>query len=100
MLGFGLGRAGRYEEARRLIAELDERASRGEYVPEFARLGIYVGLGDLDGVRRALTACLTDVTPPFSFRVTTGVDLDRYRTDPEVARLLDAWFRGDDPTQS
>ncbi|MEO7133320.1 MAG: protein kinase [Vicinamibacterales bacterium] len=98
MLGFGLGRAGRYEEARRLIAELDDRAARGEYVPAFARLGIYVGLDDLDGVRRALTACVADVTPPFSFRVTTGVDLDRYRGDPDVARLLDAWFRGDDPT--
>jgi tetratricopeptide (TPR) repeat protein len=97
MLGLGLGLAGRREEARRLIVELDDRASRGEYVPAFSRLGIHVGFGDLEGVRRELTACLEDVTPPFSFRVTSGIFLDEYRTDPEVARLLEAWFRGDDP---
>ena len=50
-----------------------------------------------EGVRRELTACLGDVTPPFSLRVTSGIFLDRYRADPEVARLLDAWFSGDDP---
>jgi hypothetical protein len=54
-----------------------------------------VGLGDLVHVRRELAAALEEVTPPFSFRVTSGVFLDRYRSDPEVARLLDAWFAGE-----
>jgi serine/threonine protein kinase len=97
MLGLGLGLAGRFDEARRLLAELDDRASRGEYVPAFCRLAVAVGFGDAEGVRRELTACVAEVTPPFSFRVTSGVFLDRFRTDSEVARLLDAWYRGDLP---
>jgi serine/threonine-protein kinase len=97
MLGLGLGLAGRHDEARQLIAELDDRAERGEYVAAFARLAIFVGLGDTDGVRESLSAGVAEVTPPFSLRVTSGVFLDRYRSDPEVARLLDAWYRGDLP---
>ncbi len=95
MLGLGLGLAGRREEARLLLLELDDRATRGEYVPAFCRLAIQVGLGDSGGVRRELSACVAEVTPPFSFRVTSGIFLDRSRSDPEVARLLDAWYRGD-----
>ena len=97
MLGLALGRAGRVADAQQLLAELDDRESRGEYIPAFCRLSIWVGLGDVDAVRRELTACVAEVTPPFSLRVTNGVFLDRYRSDPEVARLLDAWERGDDP---
>ena len=97
MLGLALGLAGRVADAQQLLAEVDERASRGEYIPAFCRLSIWVGLGDVDAVRRELTACVAEVTPPFSLRVTNGVFLDRYRSDPEVARLLDAWERGDDP---
>lgn len=97
LLGLGLGLAGRHDEARLLLAELDDRASRGEYVAAFARLAICVGLGDAAGVRRELTACVSEVTPPFSLRVTSGIFLDRFRSDPEVARLLDAWYRGDLP---
>jgi hypothetical protein len=37
---------------------------------------------------------VAEVTPPFSLRVANGLFLDRYRSDPEVARLLDAWDRG------
>jgi serine/threonine-protein kinase len=95
VLGLGLGLAGRADDARLLLAELDDRASRGEYVPPFTRLALHVGLGDLVHVRRELAAALEEVTPPFSFRVTSGVFLDRYRSDPEVARLLDAWFAGE-----
>ena len=96
-LGLGLGLAGRHDEARRLLRELDDRASRGEYVPAFCRLGIEVGLGEMAAVRRELTACVAEVTPICSFRATSGVFLDRYREDPEVARLLDAGYRGDLP---
>ena len=45
MLGLGLGLAGRHEEARRLIAGLDDRASRGEYVPAFITAGDSRGPG-------------------------------------------------------
>jgi hypothetical protein len=40
-----LGLAGRADDARQLLAELDDRASRSEYVPAFSRLGIQVGDG-------------------------------------------------------
>ena len=98
ILGLALARGGRTSEARQLLAELDDRASRGEFIPAFSRLGVYVGLGDVDGVRRELTMAVAEVTPPFSLWVTSGPFLGDFRTDPEVARLLDAWDRGDDPS--
>jgi serine/threonine protein kinase len=95
--GFGLARAGREDEARQLLAELEERASRGEFVPAHARLSILVGLRELPAIRRELAIALDEVTPPFSLWVTAGVFLDAYRADPEVSRLLDAWHEGSLP---
>lgn len=97
MLGYTLARGGRATEARRLLTELEERALRGEFIPAFSRLGVYIGLGDMDGVRRELTIALSEATPPSSLCVPSGPLLAEFRTDPEVARLLDAWDRGDDP---
>ena len=96
--GFGLARAGREREARQLLAELDERATRGEFVPAFARLSILVGLRDLEAIRRELLTALDEVTPPFSLWVIAGVFLDAYRSDPEVRRLLEAWYEGSHPS--
>jgi tetratricopeptide (TPR) repeat protein len=93
-LGLGYGRAGRIEEARRLLGELEDRASRGEYVPAAAPLAINVGLGDLPGIRRELAAALAESTPPFGLRVTSVVFLDQLAADPEIARMLDALFLG------
>ena len=95
LLGLGYALANRHDDARRLLGELDERATRGEYVPAFARLTIQVGLGDIPAIRRELAAALEDGTPPFSLRVTSGVFLDRFADDPEIRARLDAWFRGD-----
>ena len=97
LLGLAFGLAGRVSDAQQLLAELDERASRGEYIPAFCQMSIWVGLGNVDAVRRELTACVDEVTPPFSLRVTNGLYLNRFRSDPEIARLLDAWERGVDP---
>ncbi len=96
VLGLGYALCRRPDDARRLLTELDERAGRGEYVPAFARLAPNVGLGDVPAIRRGLAAALEEVTPPFSLRVTSGVFLDRFRDDPEIDRLLGAWFRGDE----
>ncbi len=38
-----LGRAGRREDATRLLFKLEDRGSRGEYVPTFAPLTILTG---------------------------------------------------------
>ena len=86
-LGLGYGRAGRVDDARRLLGELDDRASRREYVPAFAPLAIHVGLRDLPAIRSGLAASLAEITPPFSLRVTSGIFLDELAADPEIARL-------------
>jgi serine/threonine-protein kinase len=92
-LGLGLARAGRTEDAKRLLGELEERASRGEYVPAFAPLAIHVGLGDLPAIRRGLAASLEEITPTFSLRVTGGVFLDAYADDPEIDRLYSQLYQ-------
>jgi adenylate cyclase len=84
-LGYGLARAGRANEARRLLSELDERGSRGEFIPPLARLQINAGLEDLAGVRSAFAAAVELWTPPLVIRF--AVDLQPFRTDPEVGRL-------------
>jgi tetratricopeptide (TPR) repeat protein len=52
LLGLGYGRAGRAEDAKRLLCELEDRGTRGEYVPAFAPLAINVGLGDVPAIHR------------------------------------------------
>jgi len=95
VLGLGYARSGRTEDARRLLGELEDRASRGEFVPAFARLAINIGLGDVPAIRRWLAACLAESTPPYSIRATSGVFLDEFRSDPEIGRLFDQLFHYD-----
>lgn len=90
--GLAYAKAGRTSDARRLIAELDERESRGEYIAPFGRLAINVGLGDESEVRRLLAACVADRTAPLSIASTCGPFLEAYRTDPEISRLIDTIF--------
>ena len=54
LLGLAYARAGRRDDATRLLHELEDRGSRGEYVPAFARLTILIGLGDVPLMRQAL----------------------------------------------
>jgi TolB-like protein/DNA-binding winged helix-turn-helix (wHTH) protein/Tfp pilus assembly protein PilF len=84
-LGYGVARAGRADDARRLLSELDERGSRGEFIPPLARLQINAGLGDIAAIRTAFAAAIELWTPPLPIRF--GPDLQRFRTDPEVDRL-------------
>jgi TolB-like protein/Tfp pilus assembly protein PilF len=85
LLGYALARAGRADEARRLLAELDDRGSRGEFIPIWARLNIYAGLGDVATVRTVLAAAPDHWTPPLTMRVT--LDLWSFHTDPEIERM-------------
>jgi TolB-like protein/Tfp pilus assembly protein PilF len=84
-LGYGLARAGRADEARRLLCELDERGSRGEFISPLARLNIHAGLGDLAGVRAALAATIELWIPPLPIRAT--VNLQPFRTDSDIDRM-------------
>ena len=88
MLGFGYGRAGRVQDASRLARELDNRRAVGEHVPAWTSLCIYAGLNDLLAVRRTLAQVVAEQTPPFSLRACCGPNLDAFRSDPEVDRML------------
>ena len=86
-LGFGVAIDGRQEDAWRLLSELEDRGSRGEYLPTFARLTVNVGLGDLPGIRGALANAVAEPTPPVSVRVICGRFLEAFRSDAEIDRL-------------
>jgi serine/threonine protein kinase/Tfp pilus assembly protein PilF len=89
LLGLGYARAGRIDDAIRLRHELEDRGSRGEYIPAFASLSIHVGLGDVPAMRQSLAAAVAEATPPITFRANSGGRfLDEYRSDPEINRLL------------
>jgi len=87
ILGFAYARAGRSEDALRIKQELEDRAARGEYVPASALLQIYVGLGEIPGVRRMFTQAVEEATPPLAIRIASGLFFDQFRVDPEIQRL-------------
>ena len=88
MLACAYARAGRTEDALRMLRELEERKSQGEFVPAFALLYVYVGLRDIPATRLALEQTIAESTAPFSLRITSACFLDEYRTDPEINRML------------
>jgi len=87
LLGFGYGRAGRAEDANRLLRELEDRGSRGEYVPSFAPFAIHLGLGDLPAIRRTLASAIEEGAAPLTIRVTCGQFLEEFRSDLQIDRL-------------
>jgi serine/threonine protein kinase/Flp pilus assembly protein TadD len=88
MLGLAYARGGRLDDATVLLRELEDRGSRGEYVPAFSTLSIHVGLDDVEAVRRGLSTALAEATPPMSLSATSGQFLQAFRRDPEIDRLL------------
>ena len=84
-LGYGRARAGRADDARRQLAELDERGSRGELVPRLARLQIDTGLGDIAAIRTAFAAAIEAGASPLPIRF--AANLQPFRTDPEIDQL-------------
>jgi tetratricopeptide (TPR) repeat protein len=88
LLGLACARSGRLDDTARLLQELEDRSSRGEYVPAHALLSLHVGRGDLQAIRRTLSKGLAEAMPPVVVRGTSGPFLEAYRSDPEVKRLL------------
>ena len=86
-LGLAYGRAGRIDDATRLLHELEERSGRGEYVAAFTLLCIYIGLRDLPAIRELLAKALLETTP-VSFSMTGGRFVEEFRSDPEIDRLM------------
>ena len=87
VLGFGYARAGRGEDAGRLLRELEDRGTRGEYIPPTAALAIFVGQRDIPGIRGAFAKIVAEGGPPLTVRVLCGEFLESFRTDPEIDRL-------------
>jgi len=88
LLGMAYARAGRPDDANRLLRELEERSSRGEFVPASTNLSIYVAWGDITAAREALSRTLAESTPAFDLALTCCPFLDELRIDPEINRML------------
>jgi adenylate cyclase len=87
LLGLGYGFAGRATDARGLLRELEDRSSRGEHVPLWAHLAIYIGLADIKAIREGLQAILSQPAEQYTVRAVLGCFLGEMRqSEPEIDR--------------
>jgi len=86
-LGLALGEAGRADEARGVLAELQAAADRQVYVPPTSFAWTYLGLGEVDNafvwLDRAVEACDRMMVP-----IQLYTFFDPLRGDPRFAALL------------
>ena len=87
LMGCAYELAGRPEDATRLMDELEERRSRGEYVSAMCFMNIHAGRGDIPAFRRSLSEAIAESCPAFTMRL-TSFSMDSFRTDPEINRML------------
>lgn len=85
-------RQGRLEDCARIEAELEDRRSRGEYIPRACDVMLAVGRDDVAALRRALQACIDEDTSWFTVRMGAGPGLETYRSDPGVNALLNELY--------
>jgi eukaryotic-like serine/threonine-protein kinase len=85
LLGGALARAGRSQDARRMLSELRERASR-EYVPAFDLAAILAPLGQTDEALTALEKAYEERNALLWFRIYFPV-FDPIRSNPRFAGL-------------
>ena len=88
LLGSAYNAAGRAKDGDRLVRELEERRSRGEYISSMSFLNIFVGAVDISAVRRALSESIAERCPAFTMRLTSLSCITGIRTDPEINRML------------
>jgi serine/threonine-protein kinase len=86
-LGLALGEAGRTDEARGVLAELQEAVDRQAYVPPTSLAWTYLGLGEVDNafvwLSRAVEECDRMMVPIQLYPL-----FDPLRDDPRFADLL------------
>jgi TolB-like protein/Tfp pilus assembly protein PilF len=87
-LGYAYARVGRLDDATRLLRELEDRSSRGEYVPAQVLAPIHAGLGHVQAMCRTLSKAFAEGMSPISIRVTCGGLLEQYRGEAEVDHLM------------
>ena len=73
----------------RIEDELNERRTRGEYIPRACDVMIATGRRDIVALRAALRACLEEQTCWLTVRMGPGPLLETFRSDAEVSALLD-----------
>ena len=88
LLSCAYQRAGRSEDASRLLIELEERRARGEFIPAAYLLNIYAATGDIAAIRRTLAEAIAETTPVFIMRLDSFNFVDPFRSDPEINRML------------
>jgi TolB-like protein/Tfp pilus assembly protein PilF len=86
VVGYAYAMSGRHSEARRVLAELDERSKHGYVAPSALAL-IYIGLGDKDQAFKWLDrACA--IRDPWLRHLKPKSFFDSLRSDPRFTRLL------------
>jgi serine/threonine protein kinase/Tfp pilus assembly protein PilF len=88
LLGCAYERAGRSEDASRLLVELEERRARGEFIPAAYFLNIYAATGDIPAIRRTLAEAIAQTTAVFTMRVDSYSFVEPFRSDTEINRML------------
>jgi TolB-like protein/Tfp pilus assembly protein PilF len=86
-LGLVYARAGRHEDAARLLQELEDRAARGELSVPIGRFVLELGSTNARRVCAALTAALENGAGAYHIKVACGAFMDPYRSDPEFDRI-------------
>jgi serine/threonine-protein kinase len=86
VLGYAHGRAGDTAAARALLAELEERSAAGHVSSMWTAL-VQLGLGDHDGVFRALERAFEERDGSLVL-VTSAIEFDPVRSDPRFQALL------------
>jgi tetratricopeptide (TPR) repeat protein len=94
-LGNALARAGRSQEARKILDEMDTFA-QGSYVSSFSRSMIHLGLGERDKALDALEAGLEERAYTMSYIAVHPI-CDALRNEPRFASILERMGLADVP---
>lgn len=86
-LGMLYGMAGRTDEARRLLEQMDQLAARGGHVSPVFRAMVLVGINDFDGAFASLERAV-EGRDPHILHLPGKPVYDRLRGDPRFAALL------------
>jgi serine/threonine-protein kinase len=84
-LGYAYGKAGRQEEARASLRELDELSTPERPVPVFEKALVYIGMGDRDAAFEMLNRAYAEQFFQLLVYFTTDPIYDDLRTDPRYA---------------
>ena len=86
-LGYAYGRAGRHDEARAMLRELDQLSTPERPMPAFEYAVVYIGMGDRDAAFRMLERAYEEQFFQLLVYLTTDPFYDDIRPDPRYADL-------------